>query len=74
MSAVSAAFQGPFQHQSAAGGPWQRVHLEDHTHFECRSPDVTSGHRLAALYDFTLAAEAVQPERPEPALLLDGVR
>ncbi|XP_043199748.1 semaphorin-5B-like [Amphibalanus amphitrite] len=74
MASISAAFQGPFQHQSAAGGPWKRVHLEDHTHFECRSPEVTSGHQLAALYDFTLTAEAVQPERPEPLLLLDGVR
>lgn len=63
MSAINAAFSGPFKYQENAGSAWERKELEHRNQFECKFNAINSVRHdlLISSHRFQLMDEAIQP-------------
>lgn len=67
MSAIQAAFSGPFKHQESINSAWERQDLPNRAHFECRIDKGTNfRHTLLDSSRYQLMDQAVQPTTINP--------
>lgn len=64
MSAIEAAFRGPFKYQSSPTSGWESVTANAHSNFECEEP--TRSHREAVSRRYQLMNDAIQPITTTP--------
>ncbi|KAJ9581072.1 hypothetical protein L9F63_023751, partial [Diploptera punctata] len=65
MSAINAAFAGPFKHQESSGSAWERHVSQQKRHFECQTTSSHS-HQLLDSDRYQLMDSAVQPATLHP--------
>lgn len=60
MSAVAAAFNGPFKHQEHSGAAWERKRVANHNRQHCGSPVNNEPHQLTENQRYQLMDDSVQ--------------